>query len=350
MAIGPSGLFAQSPLSLKTRSAEHKSWGTERGMIVKELDSFVPGEALAKAGRKAEEDLAHYLRRAFKDSQDYLVFNGIRLENDGDAAQMDHLILHRHGVLIVESKSVSSRLRINEQEEWARYWNGDWRGMPSPVKQAERQGEFLRTYLQQFRDYLRAGLPPDPVQISYRCMGLEVLVAISDSGIIDRPPHLYLEKVCKADQVTDRIQALRNRLQEAEKTFRRFSLSAEPPFTLSRDEILRMSQLFVAHHRPSLFPSKAAPTTRAPLPSPGPHPTAFVSVYFCRHCRSGRMEVRHGRYGYYFQCRACGGNTPLRRICIRCGAKEKTRKSGSQFFAECAGCATSYPFHRNTAA
>ena len=53
-------------------------------MIVKELDLFVNGDTLAKAGRKAEENLAHYLYRAFKTSPDILVFNGLRLEKDGD--------------------------------------------------------------------------------------------------------------------------------------------------------------------------------------------------------------------------------------------------------------------------
>lgn len=45
------------------------------------------------------------------------VFNDLRLEQEQDAAQIDHLILHRYGATIVESKSVTTRIQVNEQGE-----------------------------------------------------------------------------------------------------------------------------------------------------------------------------------------------------------------------------------------
>ena len=92
--------------------------------------------------------MAFYLKREFTASPEVRVFNNIRLEKDNDAAQIDHLILYRHGVIIVESKSVTSEVRINAQGEWSRVWNGRPTGMPSPILQAQRQGDFLARYLQ----------------------------------------------------------------------------------------------------------------------------------------------------------------------------------------------------------
>src|SRR5262245_46054915 len=117
-------------------------------MIVKELDNIVVTDPLARAGRHAEEQMAFYLRRAFGESADIFVFHGLRLIRSGEVAQIDHLILNRYGFVIIESKSVTSRVTINEREEWTRWWDGRERGMASPVLQARRQADILRRLLE----------------------------------------------------------------------------------------------------------------------------------------------------------------------------------------------------------
>ena len=327
-------------------------------MIVKELDAFAVGnignrETLARAGRKAEENLSHYLNRAFKSSPGFLVFNGIRLEKDSDAAQMDHLILHRYGLIIVESKSVASRVRINEHEEWARFWNGGWRGMPSPIKQAERQGEFLRDILQEHREQLRNKMFFGLKQGGFLAMPIDVLVSISDSGLIDRPRGKNaLPEVCKADQVSERIQEIHARYKKMEGGL--LSLPRDPPYTLNRDEIERLSFFLMQRHQPLISAASCRETVDfdydAPVQSAVPVTTIteeHSSTLQCRDCSTGRIDIVYGRYGYYFKCLACEGNTPLNRVCQKCGGKEKTRKEGRKFFAECAVCTTSYTFHEN---
>jgi hypothetical protein len=86
-------------------------------MIAKELDPFASDDALARAGRAAEEQLAFYLRRAFAKDQDFIVFNGLRLGHNGDFAQIDHLVAHPYGVIVIESKSVTTEVRVNEHGE-----------------------------------------------------------------------------------------------------------------------------------------------------------------------------------------------------------------------------------------
>lgn len=84
-------------------------------MIIKELEHANGGNARVVAGRAAEEQMAHYLRRAFAGDPDILVINGLRLETEDDAAQIDHLIIHPYGLIIIESKSVTTRLRVSAQ-------------------------------------------------------------------------------------------------------------------------------------------------------------------------------------------------------------------------------------------
>jgi hypothetical protein len=54
-------------------------------MIVKELDDYMASRVLfAKAGRAAEDQMAHYLHRAYGDDATIRVHNNLRLERDGD--------------------------------------------------------------------------------------------------------------------------------------------------------------------------------------------------------------------------------------------------------------------------
>ena len=58
-------------------------------MIIKEVDEVETNDKFLKAGLHAEKQMAYYLQREFKDDKKVLVLNGIRLESDGDSAQMD---------------------------------------------------------------------------------------------------------------------------------------------------------------------------------------------------------------------------------------------------------------------
>ena len=59
--------------------------------------------------------------------------------------------------------------------------------------------------------------------------------------------------------------------------------------------------------------------------------------------------MQHGKYGYYVKCLACDGNTPIRLVCEKSGQREKVRKSGSRFYAECPSCESSVLFYTNPA-
>lgn len=117
-------------------------------MIVKELDTLPPNaHKLVQVGRRAENQMAFYLRRAFGENPKVQVINGLRLERQGEVAQIDHLVISTHGFILIESKSVTSQIQVNAQGEWARQVNSAWQGMPSPLLQAERQAALLRALL-----------------------------------------------------------------------------------------------------------------------------------------------------------------------------------------------------------
>ncbi len=99
---------------------------TRGHMIAKELDGFAPQNRFEEAGQRAEEQMAFYLRREFGDDASVVVVNDLRLERqDGhgqtDAAQIDHVVVHPGGLVLVESKSVMSKVRCDEHGHWARH-------------------------------------------------------------------------------------------------------------------------------------------------------------------------------------------------------------------------------------
>lgn len=81
-------------------------------MILKEPDNLNTDDKFLKAGHAAEKQLAFYLQRAFGGDDKITVLNGIRLKKRKDVCQVNHLVIHEYGMVIVESKSVTSKVKI----------------------------------------------------------------------------------------------------------------------------------------------------------------------------------------------------------------------------------------------
>ncbi|MDA8744852.1 NERD domain-containing protein, partial [Rubripirellula amarantea] len=127
----------------------------EQSMIEKEKESSRPSDPMGNAGYEAEKQMAFFLRRAFGESSDVLVFNDITLERGGERAQIDHLVVHRFGFVIVESKSVTGTVEVNEHHEFIRRYRGKRSGMRSPIEQARLQAQLLQNLLNDSKESLR---------------------------------------------------------------------------------------------------------------------------------------------------------------------------------------------------
>ncbi len=339
-------------------------------MIVKELDApVVSGDASKKAGRAAEEQMAFYLRRAFKEDADTRVLNGLRVEHDGEVAQIDHLVLHPFGLIIVESKSVTTTVRINAHGEWTRWCGGSSRGMPSPVLQAERQRDVLHTLLASRED------------LHYHDLYGDVVVAISDQGVIQRPRDLDLAAVAKADQVPSHIReqiAFYRLIHSRDKgtgvqgllslAFSWLPSEYRATTTFNAAELDRLAAFLAECHRPyqPTTTHGQAPTADTPPRVSGAEPQAArpaqrqtpvaeqqsqprpPRVYRCCRCGSERVEIAYG-YSYYFKCRDCNSNTAINECCTVCGEKQRVRKSGARYFLDCERCATSILYFTDAA-
>ena len=311
-------------------------------MIVKDMDGAQSKDKYAQAGYAAEKQMAFYLKRTFGEDPNVLVLNGIRISQGDDAAQIDHLLLHEFGMVIVESKSVTTQVAINEHGEWTRKFNGTDKGMPSPVLQAKRQGEFLKRYLEPHTEKLLKKLLG--IQMKFDKMPIDIVVAISDTGIINRPKKFLdeLDYVCKADRAVEKIQEIIKGYRKKENSV--LSLGA---YILGKTARENISKFLIKNH------VLANGLVSAPLQGQVKSKAEYIasrSFASCRHCNGTLVNVTYGKYGYYLKCQECQKNTPIREKCPGCGKQLKVRKEKERFFLECKDCDTSTLFHENAKA
>ncbi|MFK7601014.1 nuclease-related domain-containing protein [Deinococcus sp. SM5_A1] len=324
-------------------------------MIIKELEVQTHTDPLRRAGYEAERQMAHYLKRAFGEKPEIKLLHNLRIERQGEVAQIDHLVLYRHGIIVIESKSVTGQISVNERGEWARHWKGSARGMPSPVLQGQRQGELLHRLLDDHDEQLLGKLLLGKLQKRFGTMHIDVLVAVSDSGIIQGGKHVPAE-VLKADQIPDRVTELTQHYRKANGVL---SLNfKDAGYEATPAELSGIAAFLNARHQP-LGRTEAVPMTSqksAPAPRPSaprglagvvspPHslPVAVPALPEpaqtpnCRQCHSDKLSIQYGKYGYYFKCAACDANTPAKPVCPTCSQSARLSKSGAQFTATCAG-------------
>lgn len=336
-------------------------------MIIKELDDFDPRDKFVQAGKAAEKQMAFYLRRAFQERTDIHIFNDLRLVNGDDAAQIDHLVLHRYGIIVVESKSVTTRVEINEHGEWKRWVDSTWQGMPSPVLQAKRQAEFLRKYLEAHAEQL-LGKFLGLLQFHFGTMPTQWLVAISDAGIIARQAGISLPEVLKADQVPDRIQEMIAQRKKASSPLN-FDLR-DTGFHFSDAEFTRITEFLLQAHQPRPIKTRPleAEASAQIVQKPGEkkgdrngqvYPNLALKgkssiqdqgtvapTHCCSGCQSNDMIIAY-KYNYFFKCLQCDKNIRIEVSCPTCQGKKKVRKSGLEFYVDCIPCRTAELFHIN---
>jgi hypothetical protein len=220
-------------------------------MVVKEVAKKSATDRFLAAGLRAERQMHHYLDRAFRAPEDVCVLSDLRLVDGRDVAQIDHLILHRWGLVIVESKSVCGEIEVNEHGEWTRRFGGRVQGMPSPILQAQRQSELLRALLQRHAHRLRDRGLTGLIRRGFRSCPIDVFVAVSDEGRIRRSGTDPAE-VKKADQVPGAIREIIERHRKGAKllTVTGNPFSKDGAWELNLGEMWRIRDFLLERHRP----------------------------------------------------------------------------------------------------
>lgn len=319
---------------------------------------------ILRAGVKGEAESAYLIDFDFKPSKNTAVIHDLRLEINGRVAQIDHLLIHRTlTVFVLETKHFNSGMKITDEGEFLR-WNDfkkTYEGMASPLAQNERHIAVLRDAFNSIEMPTRLGLRLSPTLESY--------VLVSQNARIDRSRKADSSHIIKADVLLTTIE------KQFENDSVLGTLGSMSRF-VSSETVEHIAKMLCSLHRPIAInyaakfgigdwpapklssapavekmaqpqsPPKAS--VQAPAISPGKGAEGKANAV-CRACNSAKLSIQYGKFGYYFKCGDCDGNTPIKISCGVTGHKEKIRKDGPRFYRECAECKTSQLYFENAA-
>jgi len=307
-------------------------------MILKDKDQLPEtSNKRLLAGDHQEKNVAFYLRRAFKDRDDILVINDIRIVHNGETAQIDHLVITELGFCLVESKSIKATVKINKEGEWSRAYAGYQKGIPSPIKQVELQEKLLR-------DLLAENKP----KILSKVLGMQqgfggrkwvAICAISSDAIIDRKylPKELNERVMKSEFIADWINKNIAMKQGVGKKLRAITSTA----LFTQGELQSIGEFLLSQHTPvktqesNQKESYTELSKKAVVNVPPESKSNTPASLCCKQCKSSdKLTGMYGKYGYYAKC-GCGVNSSMKRDCPKCDSAMRIKKDKARYSASC---------------
>lgn len=309
---------------------------------------------ILRAGIKGEKESAYLIDFDCKSSKHTAVIHDLRLEGRGGVAQIDHLLIHRTlTVFVLETKHFNFGMKITDEGEFLR-WNDykkTFEGMPSPLAQNDRHIKILKEAFDFLETPTRMGIRLSPSFESY--------VLVSTNARIDRSPKFDSSRVIKADVLLTTIKKQfedESILDTLGKVSRIVSTETLELMTRKLSRFHSPAKVnYLAKYGFSDVPAQTSSRIRTLVPE-GKQPiqamtkipiSNSLSTHACRSCGGTKISVQYGKYGYYFKCATCDGNTPIKIGCVIDGHKERIRKDGIKFYRECAECKTSSLYFEN---
>jgi len=164
-------------------------------MIMKE---FIPKQASStsfKKGYENEKDAAYYIDFSFKNTKNSIVLHDLNLEFEGQKAQIDHLLISRLGIYVLESKFFSGDIIIDSHGAWTVKYGDKEYSIPSPIEQNDRHIMIVEKILK------KSGLFPS-------VLGLSMLPKIHNYILLSTQTKLPVEcpkEVIKQDTLLNTI-------------------------------------------------------------------------------------------------------------------------------------------------
>ena len=293
-------------------------------MILKEKDFIQSSQPQIAAGEKQEKDVAFFLRREFKDEDSIFVLNDLRINVDGENAQIDHLVVYPYGFVLIESKSVKGEIKINKHGEWNRSLNGKWSGMPSPLMQAKLQRNLLHKFLVERRDSIYESKFLGVIPQGFGGRQWHSLCAVSSNAIIERDdiPDDISEQVVKSEFLVAKLLKIMNLSKSLIQTLR---VDERPRFSKSELDNICIALLQQDKTNGTSSPQLLNQVLDRVWKPTEPSTSSIISKNTdeahirCKKCHSSdSLTANYGRYGYFVTCGDCSSNTSMKSNCPSC--------------------------------
>ena len=304
-----------------------------------ELSKNSKQQALIKAdlarienGYKAEKDNAYYLDFAFKDNANHVLLHDIRIEHEGKVAQIDHIIINRFGIEVLESKSFTGTLSIRGDGSLDVEYGKKVQTFPNPIEQNNRHSKILSAFIK-----ANVALPSN-----LKLFGIPT----SSMVLINPKTTITNDALPKGFERADSFTTKRNEAIDKMGTIELFkSLGV----IMKIDRAKEIAEFLVKHHTPKTYDYAKKYPIKKELPTVQSIQSASKETIVekaiqethtknCSKCESNEIEIVYGKYGYYFKCLSCEGNTAIKLSCTDSKCKPKIKKSKLNFYHVCENC------------
>lgn len=283
-------------------------------------------------GYKAEKDNAYYLNFAFKDNPHHVLLHDIRIEHEGKVAQIDHIIINRYGIEILESKSFTGELTIKGDGSLNVTYGKKTQTFPNPIEQNNRHAQILS-------DFIKANME---LASNHKLFG----IPISSTVLINPKTTLSNDTLPKGFERADSFSTNRNKSIDNMSTIEVFKTLGT---IMKIDRVKEIASFLVQQHKPKSYDyAKKYPIKKESTVQPIQSVIQEIPSKLCSKCKSPNMEIRYGKYSYYFKCLSCDGNTSIKLTCTNKDCKPKLRKSKLNFYHVCEVCDKNELFFTNS--
>ncbi|WP_456397826.1 NERD domain-containing protein [Desulfurobacterium sp.] len=188
-------------------------------------------------GIQGEKTAAYYIDYYLKDSKNWVVIHDLRIEFNGQVAQIDHLLINKfYDMYVIETKNFHAHYtEINDYGEFTLKYKNSKIGIPSPIEQNERHIHLLSKILASKNLYPRKFIQIKPKFVN--------VVMVSPNTIIKRSSKFDTSNVIKADMLMKFIEEKIDKMSIVD------TFSAIGKFT-SYEHLLNFSQKILLLHKP----------------------------------------------------------------------------------------------------
>jgi hypothetical protein len=298
-------------------------------------------------GYQAEKDNAYYLDFGFKDSPRCILLHDIRIEHNGKVAQIDHIIINRLGIEVLESKSFTGTLSIRGDGSLDVEYGKKTQTFPNPIEQNKRHAKILTDFIKENIEL------PSNLKLFGVPMDSTVLINPKTTISNDALPKGFE----RADSFTTHWD---NRVDQMST----FSVLKTMGTMMSLDRVKEIADFLIKSHRAKTFDYKKKYPIRKeekiqnikqvePIHSIIKKSISIssnsksIKTTHCSKCQGTNVEIRYGKYGYYFKCLSCDGNTAIKLTCSSKECKAKIKKSKLNFYQVCEVCGLNELFFTN---
>jgi len=258
-------------------------------------------------GYRYEKDNAYYLNFAFKNGTQSFLLHDIRVESSGQVAQIDHILINRFGIEILESKGFLGKLKINGDGSLDITYKDRVETLPSPIEQNKRHAQVILDLIKE-----NIELP-----INLKLAGIPII----NSVLIHPRTTILNEKLPEGFYRADSFSSHWDKRIDNMSVVNVFKSLGT---IMSLEKAREIANLLIEKDKP-----KSVDYIKR---------YNLKDINFCSKCGSLNLEIRYGKYGYYFKCLECNGNTAIKLKCKNSSCKPRVKKEKLNFYRVCEKC------------